>query len=240
MKNKINAFGFIEIGFFLLIIGIIFSSILPLMKWTNTLGQQKEIIEKHKLITQSIAAYCIRYGQLPKASLPPFHGFSKDECYNGIVPYQTLGMSEKDVKDSKGNWFTYAVSEKLTQTLHLKNTKQLVNDNCFCTVLKSETDINILNYEIPNDDVAAFVLIAHNKGNGAIKNNGERSFKLKDSSKASRCEEINALNSLSFCIDSSNDTIFWITRNNFSAQHLQTLCEKTEQYEIIEDNISFE
>ncbi|CAO5682910.1 MAG: hypothetical protein HEEMFOPI_00808 [Holosporales bacterium] len=230
IPKHLNAFSFLEIGFCLLIIGIIGSIAFPLMTKVSASAFKVDVLEKHKKIEQSLASYVLRHQRLPFASKPQLKG--KEQRYQsiGIVPYKTLGLDEKLVKDKSGNWFTYAVTPSLAE-VQGASSSSLFGESDFCTVTPSENDIGIQNYSLPVDDMVAFVVVAHNLGNGSFSNNFESTFKLKDSSLKSICEQKNAQMDGSFCIEPCGDTIFWISRNNFTAHHLENLCFKKKSQE---------
>jgi hypothetical protein len=225
-KNDLDAFSFIEIGLCLLIVGVVTLSLMPLLNHASSVFLKKDVEFKQQKIVESLSAYTARHSRLPGASTPSDKGLSVYQKYIGIVPYQTLGLDEKMVKDKKGNWFTYAVMPALTDTQDPNESDELLGESNFCTIEKAPTTLSISNYTIPKGDLVAFVIIHHNNGNGAFDDNLHRNFRLKDQSKKSICEQQNVSDMNIFCTEPSGDTLFWITRNNFSAQYLKTLCKK--------------
>ncbi|MBP9753046.1 MAG: type II secretion system protein [Proteobacteria bacterium] len=226
LPKHIKAFSLLEIGLCLFIIGIVGTFILPLLTTTSKTINRADILEKQKKITQSLASYTMRNHRLPSASLPSQRGKEISSQFIGIVPYQTLGLDENLVKDKQGHWFTYAVTSSLTQTKNTNESDSLLGDSNFCTSKPAENDLKIQNNPMPKDDFVAFVIVAHNCGNGSYLNDGTTHFNLKDTSQKSVCEQQNASKSGVFCIDSSDDIVFWASRNNFTAHYMENVCLK--------------
>lgn len=225
MKRKqIKAFSLLEIGLVLLIMGALGLSVGPILNKQLQQQHNKITRNKHQCIAESLAAYVLQNRCLPPASLPSQGGESVPKKYVGIVPYKTLNLDQKMVKDQNGFWFTYAVNESLTDTYaqHDNETDEL-RQAFFCTV-KPENDIPKIKDCVLNKDCIAFVLVAHHKGNGAIKSDDSREFHAEKNTTQSNLEALNASGGGTFSSEHVRDIVFWTSRYNFMAQIAKKPC----------------
>lgn len=223
MQHKVKAFSLFEIGLALLIIGIIGSQVVPMIK--NTLLLKKNEITKRnqETLLQSIAAYTKRHHRLPFASLPALNGSEEKGRSIGIPPYQTLGLEERTAKDGFGHYMTYAMNTTLGYTTFIVNKDE--DDNSFCTIEDaSSRTLTLTNQTIPGSDYIAVLLVAHRNGEGSYMKNGNRSTFNTLQTDTSRCRAQNIKDSGLFCTEPSEDTITWVTRNNFLSTYMQTQC----------------
>lgn len=223
MKYKVKAFSLLEIGLGLLIIGIIGSQVVPMIKKTILLKKYEITKRNQECILQSLAAYTTRQNRLPFASTPIMQGTEQRGLAIGITPYQTLGLSERIAKDGFGNYMTYAMNTSLGSTTSINN--QSDYDNSFCaTNSHAIRTITLTNQAIPASDYIAVLLVAHHKGEGAYMTNGNRGALTVLPTAHSRCRAQNITDSGLFCAQASDDTINWVTRNNFLSNYMQTHC----------------
>ncbi|MBI4031965.1 MAG: hypothetical protein HY370_09845 [Proteobacteria bacterium] len=125
-----------ERGSVLVIVPVFFIAIALFMAATVRQGETKEFYgdlrteTKMERVQKALAAYSHRNYRIPCPADPSVNpaaaafGDEKASCdatpaaQIGIVPFRTLGLTEFDVRDSWGNYFTYSVSPGFTrQTL---------------------------------------------------------------------------------------------------------------------------
>lgn len=159
MARRFSGFSLIEVAIVLCIIGILSGIGIPALN--NFIKHQKiRKTEDHlELIFQSITSYVLTNKRLPCPAKPTAvgeeRGISEPNClftekFIGLVPYRTLGIPEKIVKDGYHNWITYAVNPVLTNTeLNFINAPPTssIPHTAFCAVEKSHLDLKVTNAE---------------------------------------------------------------------------------------------
>lgn len=187
--------------------------------------KKEEVTKRNQeIILQSIADYTKRKNRLPFASRPTLKGTEQTGLAIGIAPYQTLGLEERTAKDGFGHYMTYAMNTTLGYT-----TSTADQDNFHTSLCYSENDttgilLTLTNQTIPVSDYIAIILVAHHKGEGAYMTNNGRSTFNNLQTPTSRCRAQNITDSGLFCGEQSNDTISWVTRNNFLSTYVQANC----------------
>lgn len=134
---------------------------------------------------------------------------------------------------------TYAMNTTLGYTTFIVNKNE--DDNSFCTIEdESSRTLTLTNQTIPGSDYIAVLLVAHHKGEGAYMKIGNRSTLHTLQTDTSRCRAQNISDSGLFCAEPSEDTINWVTRNNFLSTYMQTQCAhiSSSQYAntVVDDN----
>lgn len=242
-KRKLAAFALLELAIALAVLGIITSLSFPLL--TSYCKQKSlQVTQKHQIqIAQALSAYVAANRRLPCPCDDPQSGIEKENCDVGLVPFKTIGLSEKIAKDGNHNWFTYLVHPGLTsntlQGLSYSNTAIYPKSNHFCEVpqgsnfLKGSDGLN--SPLVPNDNPTqawhnfiAFALISHGvKGGGAISHLGKNRLAVNS------CDvdkNINANDQLVFVDkpyspNSFDDIVFWCSRNDLMFHYLGTPCQ---------------
>ena len=223
MQHKVKAFSLFEIGLALLIIGIIGAQVVPMIKKTLLLKKHEISKRNQESLVQSIAAYTKRKNRLPFASTPALKGTEQVGLAIGIPPYQTLGLNDRTAKDGFGHYMTYAMNTTLGSATSIIS--QSNHDQSFCAAdNRAIRTLTLTNQTIPTSDYIAVLIVAHYNGEGAYMMNGNRSIFKTVPTDNSRCRAQNITDSGLFCAEASEDTITWVTRNNFLSTYMQTQC----------------
>lgn len=192
--KKIKAFSLLELSIVLLCVGIVGLYALPALQNLKRFYHVSLIRKNQELIVKSLAYYADTHHCIPYASLPQANGERIINQTYGIVPYKTLGLSEKQVKDSKGNWMIYTLSPPLAQVCKNNNAQG-----------HSIRDIDLTASSLRVDDVknnpkdgVAFVLYA---------SVNDKIIPFDETEKRH--------------FDSNMPVLFWISRNNFIAQYMK-------------------
>ena len=104
-----RGFSLLEMGIVILIMGIIISGILPTIKRYQVIQQKQIMSQRIELIMNAIAAYVIEEKHFPK---------SKITSATPTLDYEALGLQEKDIKDTFGNYIIYVVDGNINQPLN--------------------------------------------------------------------------------------------------------------------------
>lgn len=204
--------------------GVLGVSLRPVLMTQLQQNNEKITQNKHRCIAESLAAYVLQHRCLPEASMPSQSGHAISGKYIGIIPYKVLNLDQKMVKDQNGFWFTYAVNRALTQTCieHGKEADEN-KDAVFCTIESRNCFPKIKDQPV-NEDCIAFVLVAHYKGNGALKANDTRAFYAQKDTIQLSLEALNASDTGTFSSEHVRDSVFWISRYNLMAQIAKQPC----------------
>lgn len=227
MPHKVKGFSLLELSLVLLIMGIIGSQLVPMIKKTLLLKKCEITKRNQEIILQSIADYAKRQNRLPFASRPTLKGAEQTKLAIGIVPYQTLGLEERTAKDGFGHYMTYAINTTLSNTTSINNQDNTANSLCYSENTTSAFTLTLTNQIIPTSDYIAIILVAHQNGEGAYMKNNNRSTFKNTQTNTSLCHAQNITDSGVFCAEQSNDTIRWVTRNNFLSSYMQENCPAT-------------
>ncbi|MCX7338617.1 MAG: type II secretion system protein [Alphaproteobacteria bacterium] len=250
-KLKLDGFSLLEVAIVLCIIGVISGVGLPAL---TTAIKQKRIHETEsnmEQITASLAAYVMQNAKLPLAATP---GASAEEAgksgdlAHGIVPYRTIGLSERTAKDGYNRWISYGVDVHLTRTIKISdddeqlqknadpifapNRDPFSSDRYFCGIKGgTHESLSVKNahghdvIDADSHDLIAFVLISHGaSGAGSYDKNGAvQPTSAPD--KATNADRNNNFidHSPSFDFD---DRVQWITRNNLLAIYAKKVCRQ--------------
>ncbi|CAO5681765.1 MAG: hypothetical protein NEHIOOID_00374 [Holosporales bacterium] len=192
--KKIEAFSLLELSIVLLCIGILGAYALPVLQNLKRFYHVTTITKNQELVVKSLAYYADVHHCIPYASLPQANGEQISNRTYGIVPYKTLGLSQKQVKDSKGNWMTYALNATLAKVCKKENYEGASIREIDLTGSTLTVD------DVKNDaiDGVAFVLYA------------------KADDKLIPFDETEKTH-----FDSKEPVIFWISRRNFIAQYMK-------------------
>ena len=125
--KKSSGFALLEIAIATAVLGIISSFFLMKFTMTNKLLRARTMKNNVETCAIALAAYVSEHYCLPK----PSHHILESE-YIGRVPYEILGINEKDTLDGKGKFLTYAVQPQLTSPLNRKIYDDGELDQCFC------------------------------------------------------------------------------------------------------------
>ena len=148
MSKKSSGFALLEIAIATAVLGIISSFFLMKFTMTNKLLRAQTLKNNVETCAIALAAYVSEHYCLPK----PSHHISESE-YIGRIPYEILGINEKDTLDGRGKFLTYVVQPQLTSQLNRKIYDDSAPERCFCGNLIAPG----LRAEI-GDQIIAFVI----------------------------------------------------------------------------------
>lgn len=157
MRGRLEGFALIEIALALIILGLITSFILPLMNGYKVWQAQQKTENHHQQIIASLANYVLRTHRLPCPALNQMeNGKAQPHCRSGIglVPYKTLGLSEKIAKDGQHQWFTYIVNPELTSIAIQSIDQNDAKSFCKCR----NRALTMEEVDLPDHDCLAVVL----------------------------------------------------------------------------------
>ena len=146
--KKSSGFALLEIAIAIAVLGIISSFFLMKFTMTNKMLRARTMKSNIETCAIALAAYVSEHYCLPK----PSHHIPESE-YIGRVPYEILGINEKDTLDGKGKFLTYAVQPRLTSQLNRKIYDDGELGQCFCgnliaPGLRTETGDQIIAFVI--------------------------------------------------------------------------------------------
>lgn len=226
-KKRYPAFSLVEMGIVLIIMGAVLAVVWPMVHTLQQTQRHRATQEHQDLVVRSLAAYVLKERRLPCPARSGT-GLAESACDGvtiGIVPFQTLGLSEKVAKNGAGNYFSYAVDAVLTRRFPRINISDPESrEVTFCNAAREESFIKLIKngHTIPNaslQDMLAFVLISHEKGgnyNASLSRTALRSPTVEQS------ENIN--DDATFDISEGVDRVTWLTRNNLMASYAKEVC----------------
>ncbi|MHA1558802.1 MAG: type II secretion system protein [Alphaproteobacteria bacterium] len=235
MKNP-KGFSLLEVAIALCIMGVLMSAGIPLLTHFIYLKKQNITEENINHLKSVMASYVLIHKKLPSPASPKDTsqsiGTASDNCFIGIVPYRTLGLSQKYAKDGYGYWITYAVHPLLT-SLQLKylstDDETILPNQVFCEIKNNASPITVLdqqNVSVVSSqfDMVAFVLIHHGpKGQGSFMTPSGKRYLTNSSNKAKNADD--SLNFMDLPLSSDfDDHVHWITRNNILSIYAKSPC----------------
>jgi len=192
--EKEKGFTLIEISIVLIILGIITNFSLSFFKTFHESRLLHETQTKQHMLLRVLAHYKKKNGYLPCPATPELQGNSNPSCpgiTTGIIPYQTLGLSKKDVFDAYHHYFTYGLATP--QDSPRKGPRHPPS-------ISMEQKFKIISYtsseRAPESRTADILLLSHGKnGHGAYMENGTRLVSI---GKVGPYEHVNADETLTF------------------------------------------
>ena len=127
MSKKSSGFALLEIAIATAVLGIISRFFLMKFSMTSKLLRVRTMKNNVETCAIALAAYVSEHYHLPK----PSHHIPESE-YIGRIPYEILGINEKDTLDGRGKFLTYAVQPRLTSQLNRKIYEDGELGQCFC------------------------------------------------------------------------------------------------------------
>lgn len=126
-KSQPHQEGFIliELAVVFLILGLLLAAVLPIYETYKHRNSKAETQKRMEIISKAFSSYAQTRWRIPcpadasVAAGSPI-GVERASCAatseeaHGIIPYKTLGISERYAKDGYGNFFTYVVSPDFT------------------------------------------------------------------------------------------------------------------------------
>lgn len=248
MTKRLSGFSLIEVAMVLCIIGVLSGIGIPTLN--SFLKQQKvRKTEDHlEQILQSLTAYVLTNKRLPCPANPKAcdeeAGVSEANClftetFIGLVPYRTLGIPEKVIKDGYHNLISYAVNPVLTNSEIKSLNASFESDlpsTIFCEVEKGHIDLTVTNSKKQSvfmtedsKDLVALVLVSHGpSGQGSFDEKGERRKATNPDKITNSDDSVHFIDrQLSLAKENFfDDTVKWITRDNLMAIYGKTPCKR--------------
>ncbi|WP_082192066.1 type II secretion system protein [Candidatus Hepatobacter penaei] len=174
--STVKGFSLVEMALVLAILGIVSSGLFRMLSYLWTARQEKNTQDRQERVFKALGQYVRRTGQLPCPADPSDlvnWGKARPRCQSpvqayGIVPFQTLGLSEGVSKNGAGVFFTYIVHPGMT----LRGSLSVGPQQSYCKkhVEPLFTVVHRHGAQAsPDGDPIVLVLLSHNsKGEGAF------------------------------------------------------------------------
>ncbi|WP_331255239.1 type II secretion system protein [Candidatus Bealeia paramacronuclearis] len=244
MTHLSNGFSLLEMAIVLIIVGLVSGMTLPLLTLQNQRTSVLKTRENQEYILNALASYYLQHKNLPcpanpKAKLDQF-GLAEENClkeklYQGLIPFRTLGISEKWTKDGFGHYMTYVPEEKFLT--------EYQEDHTVCAEKKGALR---LQEALGNDVISAkahdfigIVLVSHGpSGNGAFQGQGSLSRINIKTLQGAKLENANGDLTFSEFVKSADeefdDILRWESRNQFMAHYVRLPCASNSKTKVEE------
>lgn len=221
---------------------------LPSLMNYNASSRQTTSLKKIDTIQKILASYAYEHGCLPNPSHSNQNiGISDPTLTRGIIPFSTLGLSEKQATDSFQRFYSYIVQPSLSCSRNSPPTHSLsILNFCKSPVPYASQSIKIkthrqitLGSNFDDKDFIAYVLIFHGKsGEGSLNDSGlvqeaKHIIKKQNATSFTQFQECTLENSC-------DDQLFWTTRNNLVTVHFDTTCAKINDEDKARQNLQTE
>ncbi len=221
---------------------------LPSIMNYNASSRQTSSLKKINIIQKILASYVYEHGCLPNPSYAHQNiGISSPSLTRGIIPFSTLGLSEKQATDSFHRFFTYIVQPNVACSSNSPpiHSRPILN---FCKSpapsssqsIKIKTSRHVtLGSNFDDKDFMAYVLIFHGQSGEGSLNDSNRIqepihiIKKQNSSSSTQFQECTFEKTC-------DDQLFWTTRNNLVSVHFETTCAKINDEENARQNLQTE
>lgn len=225
LQSHQAGFSLVEMSLVLILVGSILTLASNALRSYHQSWQRQITREHQKLVLQALEHYFMQNGCLPCPALPGENkGKARPYCAKetsvGIVPFRTLGLSEKIARDGFHRWMTYGVDWGLTTPI-----KGLRLTLCaYVFSLKRTIRLRVGAQDVSQDlvqgDGVACTLISHGPtGWGSFQENGERYMPTQIAVGISKRR--NTRNTCKFYATPSpgevglfDDIVVWVTRGN--------------------------
>jgi len=222
----------------LIIIGLISGITLPLMTLQNQRSNITRTREHQEYIMQALASFLLQNKRLPcpadpKADISQL-GLETKHCikaklFQGIVPFRTLGISEKWVKDGFGHYITYAPEPLLIKDF-------FTEFNQVCTLppgalrLINSSGNSVISDQ--NKQSLAVILISHGpEGRGSFQGHSHSTRLRLSELKSAKLENANGDSSFSEYVaspdDEYDDIVRWEALFPFMTYYVKQPCTPT-------------
>ena len=150
----------LEIAIGISVIGLISGFFLTKGIAINRVAREQKTKNNIEIVTSSLASYLATNKRLPRPSSSESNGIESENTNTtvGIVPFNTLGISEKYVIDGNGRHLIYMVEPALTAACELIyfDSSSIISSKYFCdSVVLPKIKIKT---NAKNDDIVAFVI----------------------------------------------------------------------------------
>ena len=175
INQALRGFSLLEAALLLAIVGVLSGGILHFLRYIERSFQHKKAHEHEERILFALGQYLRREGCMPCPADPSDigrFGYARSRCQGakqayGIVPFETLGLSENVARNGHGAFFTYVVHPSVT----LKNTLSPQGQHPFCVKkvqpIFSVVEGDVLKPDIPKDPII-MVLLSPMKSGGSF------------------------------------------------------------------------
>lgn len=217
----------IEVALSLAITGLVAGGTISFFRMYTKHAEMRRTREHQEVILQALGQFLGRWGYLPCPADPAISGRNRgearhycsanDELAVGIVPFRSLGLSERVARDGASHFMTYAVDPALTDR-HPPPTRRLFCQSYFkkpCRLKVQEGDVDCVDRFCGASGGVAVVLVSHGRGIGAFSREGKRGGGVVGEAKKRNCS-----GALFFCASGSggndifDDLVRWETRGN--------------------------
>ncbi|MDX1922893.1 MAG: type II secretion system protein [Alphaproteobacteria bacterium] len=172
-----QGFSLAETAIALAVIAVVIGLMVPTLLSVRVAEQARATTQNLQTVMRSIAAFVQASGYVPCPIDPgaPFSESKRDcDIAVGVVPFQSLGLSQSFAKDAYGRWLTYAVDINLAKFAVTPPSKMLpVNgpDGLCSLAFSSATSLKVRLSGANEQQNIAVVLLSHGaNGRGAYKN----------------------------------------------------------------------
>ena len=237
-EKKIAAFLLVEVAIALMVAGVISAGLVSLYQRVQQ-GLMRHTTEaRMDAISAALASYAMTNGTLPTAAQPLRTAYQPGQAipqlYHGIVPFFTLGLPSREVRDGYGRWMSYTVAPLATKTC--VEPLESMNKSphalfCTCQSHQAPTAQRIRVQNIhgqsavspTDDDYIAFVIISHGlSGQGAVREDGTRTPSLVSFKVINYTDDFNFVDGV--ISPSYDDRMRWVTRHNLMAIYVHKPC----------------
>jgi hypothetical protein len=171
MSTRLKAFSLLEVSLALGVMGVMALLLVPFIENMLLLKNHEVTKTRMERILYALSAHVLSEKRLPCPTGSLTDGkelVSCDDAFKGYVPYQSLGLMEKDVCDAKGNPFVYGVNPELTVKKEalmvapdLDPLFVAVKEQFWCDTIGSRLVVEGL--DVPDFDTLAVVLLSTSK-----------------------------------------------------------------------------
>lgn len=222
----------------LIIIGLVSGITLPLMTLQNQRSNITRTREHQEYVMQALASFLIQNKRLPcpadpKADITQFGlevvSCAKSKTFQGIVPFRTLGISEKWVKDGFGHYMTYAPEPNLVKDFFTEFEQICLIPGGSLKLTNSAGNSVVSDL---NKQPLTVILVSHGPdGRGSFLGQGQSSRSRLPELQAAKLENANGDSTFSEYINSADeeydDIVRWEALYPFMAYYVKQPCTPT-------------
>ena len=227
--SRTSGFSLLELAIVMMILGILGGAGLPLLKARMTHASLIKTRENQAYVLDALAAFVAHHRRFPCPADPKAVGENygvepkERKCQGqkaeGILPFRTLGISERFAKDGFKRLMTYVVDPNLADKeyenkVHIAPGGRLV--------VKTAQGFPVVAPQVGNSpDFVALVLISHGEsGVGAFVDNGQGGKIKEGRATPHKIENLDG-NFIFIEGGESDDVLRWETRNNFLKHYVR-------------------
>lgn len=168
-KIQHSGFSLIELCISLSILGIMIGVGSGLLKTYHRVHCQSVTAEHQNQVLKAVVWFVLQEKRMPCPALLETHGQESLGRWSGLVPFRTLGLSQKVAKDGFGHWMRFIVEPSLTD-IQIRTPRPLALCKIFLDAFSSLILLEKGEPIVPsgNKNGIACIIISHGaKGMGA-------------------------------------------------------------------------